>query len=169
LDPSGVLDQLEFNENMVVADFGSGSGGWTIPLAKKLKKGAIFAVDILPEPLSALESRAKIENIANIRSVKADAEDKNGIAVISAGSLDWVLMTNLLFQAEDKNQIFVEAKRVLKPGGKILVIEWRSDVVLGPVKKVSPEEVKRLASANGFTVEKDLAAGRYHYGIVLVK
>ena len=48
---------------MIAADFGCGSGGWAIPLAKKLEEGKVYAIDILEEPLSALRARAKLEKI----------------------------------------------------------------------------------------------------------
>ncbi|PIP24588.1 MAG: hypothetical protein COX33_01180, partial [Candidatus Nealsonbacteria bacterium CG23_combo_of_CG06-09_8_20_14_all_36_125] len=49
LNPSEVLKQLNLKKNMVAADFGSGSGGWAFPLAKKLEEGKVYAIDILEE------------------------------------------------------------------------------------------------------------------------
>jgi cyclopropane fatty-acyl-phospholipid synthase-like methyltransferase len=54
-----ILDEVDLSANTVVADFGCGSGGWVIPLAKLLVDGRVFAIDVLEEPLSALKSRAK--------------------------------------------------------------------------------------------------------------
>ena len=66
LDPKDVLKQLKLRKNITAVDFGSGSGGWAIPLAKKLEDGLVYAIDILKEPLSALEGRASLEKIENI-------------------------------------------------------------------------------------------------------
>jgi ubiquinone/menaquinone biosynthesis C-methylase UbiE len=58
LNPEKILEKLNLNKKIVAADFGCGSGGWTIPLAKKVKW--VFAIDIQEEPLSALRSRMKL-------------------------------------------------------------------------------------------------------------
>ena len=63
LNPEEVLDQLDLKVNMVAAEFGCGSGGFAIPLAKKLDEGLVYAIDIQESPLSALKSMALVENI----------------------------------------------------------------------------------------------------------
>ena len=76
VDPIKILNQVELKAEMMAADFGSGSGGWTIPLAKILEKGLVFAVDIQEEPLSALSGKAKLEHISNIKKIIANVEEK---------------------------------------------------------------------------------------------
>jgi len=84
--------------------------------------------------------------------------------------MDSVLMTNLLFECEDKKKVLEEGKRVLKPDGKILVVDWRKDNPLTPeVEWVSIEEVKKIAKELGFKIEKEFEAGIYHWGLILVK
>ena len=76
---------------------------------------------------------------------KVELIHQNG-SKLTDDSLDLVLITNLLFQVEDEKAVLVEAKRVLKPGGKILVVEWLADSSLGPKeKRVSANKVKQLA------------------------
>ena len=54
LNPQQIINNLSFlDPHMVACDIGSGSGGWTIPLAKKLDNGKVYAVDIKEEALSA--------------------------------------------------------------------------------------------------------------------
>ena len=152
---------------MVAADFGSGSGGWAIPLAKKLEEGKVYAIDILEEPLSALRAKTKLEKIFNIETIKSDVE--KGSKLFNE-SCDFVLMTNLLFQCEDKKKVIEEGKRVLKPGGKILVVDWKLDASLGPKEsRVSAEEVKKIAKELDLKLEKEFEAGSYHYGLVFLK
>ncbi len=152
---------------MIAADFGSGSGGWVIPLAKILEDGHVFAVDILEEPLSALRSKAKLEKLSNIDAIKADVE--KGTSLL-ADSCDLVLMTNLLFQAENKFGILAEGRRVLKSGGEILVVDWKPESSLGPKEgRVSTEEVKNLANNVNLKLEQEFSAGNYHYALVFKK
>ena len=167
LNPTEVLKQLPLRKNMVAADFGSGSGGWAIPLAKILEEGKVYAIDILEEPLSALRAKVKLEKIVNIETIKSDVEKG---AKLLKESCDLVLMTNLLFECEDKKIILEEGKRVLKKGAKLLIVDWKKDSPLGPEKgRVSVEEVKKLAEELNLKVEKEFEAGLYHWGLILVK
>jgi len=167
LNPNEVLNQLELSANMTAADFGSGSGGWAIPLAKRLEKGRVFAIDILEAPLSALKGKAALGKLSNIQTILADVE--KGTKLLD-GSCDLVLMTNLLFQVDDIGVVFQEALRVLRKGGKILAVDWKEDAPFGPKeKRVSPEEVKKTARELGSLVEKEFSAGSYHWGLILGK
>ena len=167
IDPEEVLKQLKLKKGMVAADFGCGSGGWALPLAKKLEEGKIYAIDILEEPLSALRAKIKLGKILNIEVIKSDVEKTSRL---HPESCDLVLMTNLLFQCQDKKSALEEGKRVLKPGGKILVVDWKEETPLGPKgERVSPEEVKALAKELNLKVEKEFEAGLYHWALILVK
>ncbi|XOB46807.1 MAG: class I SAM-dependent methyltransferase [Candidatus Nealsonbacteria bacterium] len=163
LNPSRVLDMLDLKESFVAADFGSGSGGWVIPLAKRLKQGKVYAIDILEEPLSALKSKIRLEKILNIETIKSDVERTSKLL---GNSCDLVLMTNLFFEVDDKKKVMEEGKRVLKKGGKLLVVDWKEDSPLGPGKKVSPEEIKKMAKETGLELEKEFSAGVYHWGLI---
>jgi ubiquinone/menaquinone biosynthesis C-methylase UbiE len=174
LNPNEVLEKLELRKNMVAADFGSGSGGWSIPLAKKLKEGRVYAIDILEEPLSALKSKARLERVFNIETKKADVEKSTRLI---SESCDLVLITNLLFESEEKEKVLEEAKRVLKKGGEILVVDWNPEIreeegkIIGPPKekRVSPEEIKKIAEKLDLKIKKEFKAGLYHWALILVK
>lgn len=167
LNPNEILSNLELREDMIAADFGSGSGGWVIPLAKRLEDGRVLAVDILDKPLAALKVKAQLANVSNIQTILADVEKTTEIA---EESCDLVLMANLFFQAEKKKDILTEGKRVLKKGGRILVVDWKKNASLGPKEgKVSPEELKELALDLNLRIEKEFEASPYHYAIILVK
>ena len=166
LNPNQVLGHLKLKSNMVAADFGSGSGGWVIPLAKILQSGSVYAIDILEEPLSALRSKVNLEKIGNVRTIRSNIENENG-STLHNSSVDSVLITNLLFQTRKKKEIFEEAKRILKSGGKILVVDWKEGSPQGPIEnRVSEKEVKEIAKNVGFDLEKEFEAGIYHYGLV---
>ena len=169
LSPREVLNHLQLEGDMIAADFGSGSGGWAIPLAKRLKFGKVYAIDILEEPLSALKNKAEIEKTFNIEIIRSNVEGKQG-SKLADSSCDLVLVTNLLFEAEDKKQILTEAKRVLKKGGKILVVDWLPEAPQGPKKgRVSAEKVKKIAEDLKLKLEKEFQAGVFHYGLVFTK
>ncbi|MDD5606800.1 MAG: class I SAM-dependent methyltransferase [Candidatus Pacebacteria bacterium] len=167
LNPEEILKNIKLRENMIAADFGCGSGGFTIPLAKYLKNGFVYAIDIQEEPLNVLKSRSL--DISNIRIHKADLEQP-GSSKIPDHSLDLVLLVNVLFQAEEPGIILQEIKRVLKPGADLLVIDWQENASQGPEgKRVSLEKAQNLAEEKGFKKEKDFEAGHYHYGLLMKK
>ncbi len=168
VDPNKVLDQLELRADMVAADFGCGSGGWAIPLARKLEDGKVIAVDVQESVLSALVSKEHLQGLDNIENILADVERE--IKGIVAESCDLVLVTDLLFQSEDQEAILIEAYRVLKKGGQVLVVEWTKESPLGPQQnKPSEYEVKQIAEKFGFKLVKNLKAGDYHFALVFKK
>ena len=54
INPEDVIGKLNLKDNMIAADFGCGSGGFTVPLARELDEGLVYGLDIQVEPLSAL-------------------------------------------------------------------------------------------------------------------
>lgn len=154
---------------MSAADFGSGSGGWTIPLAKILEDGIVYAIDILETPLSALRGKADLEKIRNIRIIRSNIENQKGSTLPDA-SVDHVLMTNLLFQCENKKNVLAEGKRVLKKGGRILVVDWAKDNPLTKeIEYVSFDEIKKIGKELDLKLEKEFEAGAFHQALIFKK
>ena len=167
LNPNEVLEQLKLKESMVAADFGCGSGGWALPLAKELEEGKVYAIDILEESLSALKAKIKLGKIFNIETIKSNVSQTSKLI---PESCDLVLMTNLLFECEDKKRVLEEGKRALKKGAKLLIVDWKLDAPLGPKEgRVSAKEVKALSEELNLKVEKEFEAGIYHWALILVK
>ena len=81
-------------------------------------------------------------------------------------------MSNVLFQAEDKGGLLREAFRILKTGGKMLLVDWKESFGgLGPNKEsVVPVDIARgMCERQGFVLKKDFDAGEHHYGFVMYK
>lgn len=169
LEPEKILSQIDLKNDWVAADFGSGAGGFTIPLAKKLFNGMVYAIDIQEEPLSALKGTAKSEGIVNIKTIIGDLEDPRG-SKLPDKTIDLVLVVNLLFQIENKEGVLREAKRVLKPKGKVLIIDWKKDSPFGPaLGRVAPEEIRKIAVKEGLIPKKEINAGQYHWALLFEK
>jgi len=166
LDPQKVLNELNIEKGFIAADFGCGSGGWVFPLAKMLENGKVYAIDILKEPLSALRSKMKAFKISNIEPVQADVEKSSKLI---SESCDLVLLTNLLFEVENIDKVLEEVKRVLKPKGQVLIIDWLDGSNLGPEKKISVNNIKQAVEKIGFQFKKEFKAGIYHWGLIITK
>ncbi len=170
LNPEQVLQKLDIKQNMLVAEFGCGSGKFAFVLARFLEEGNVFAIDIQQGPLSVLRATAKRQGIFNIRTICSDLERKNG-STLSLATLDLVLIPNLLFQVQDKQAIINEANRVLKQNGMLVIIDWDPDASLGPEKerKVSVKQIKEMAKQTGLSFEKTIDAGAFHYCLLFNK
>lgn len=161
-----IIKDLPIKEGMVVCDFGSGAGGWVIPISKKLSSGVVYAIDILDTAISALNSKIAAEKLFNIKPMLGNVE--KGVK-IKDGYVDLVLITNLLFQVDNIETVLREAYRILKPGGLILVVDWKKDAALGPAKKILTEDVKAVADKIGLKYEKIFNAGNFHWGLLFKK
>jgi len=169
LNPEKILDQLDLHSNMVAADFGCGAGNFSVPLAKRLEKGLVYALDVQTASLSALKGRCLAENINNIKVVRVDLEKPKGSS-LQDSLLDLVLVVNILFQSEQKNAIIGEAKRVLKRRGKLVVIDWIPGKARGIMEgAIAPDAVKKMAQEAGLKFEKEFDAGEFHYCLVFTK
>ncbi len=170
LNPETILEQLDIRDNMQVADFGSGRGYFSIPLAKIVPRGKVYALDVVREALEAVKGKAKIEKISNIETIHCNLEILNG-SKLTGDSVDLVVLANILFQSQKKSAILKEAKRVLKEDGQLVLIEWIVDSPLAPKKGwlISKEEAKQLAEAEGLRLDKELDIDSQHYGMVFKK
>ena len=168
--PEKILDQIEIREQMVAADFGCGHGFFSIPLAKRVPKGKVYALDVVKEALEAVQSRAELEKIDNIEIIQVNLENSGG-SKLKDDSIDIVLLRNILFQSQKKEAIIGEAKRVLKKNGRMAIIEWKTDSVMAPKEGwlIEKEMVKKLSESGGLGFEKELILDSHHYGLIFIK
>jgi ubiquinone/menaquinone biosynthesis C-methylase UbiE len=172
-DPSKIVEQFGLLPGMHVADFGAGSGFYTFASSKIVGgQGKVFAVDIQKDLLLKLKSEAKQKHLLNVEVVWADLE-KLGGSKFNDHSVDAVITANILFQLQEKEIFAQEIKRILKPNGRVLLIDWKDSFGgLGPhpMDLVSPEEAKIIFEKEGFKLERSVSdAGAHHYGLIFKK
>ncbi len=171
-DPVKNIDQCGIQAGMDIADFGSGSGFYTITASKSLMAtGHVYAIDIQKDLLTKLKNHASREGLYNIDVVWGDVEKPNGTK-LRDGSIDLVLMCTILFQIEDKKSAVKEAKRILKPGGRVLVVEWTDSFGgIGPQPNmiVRRDAVLDMFEGLGFHLDRDITTGPHHYGMIFKK
>ena len=157
---------------MVVVDFGCGSGHYTIAAAKRVgEKGRVYAIDIQRDLLQAVKSTAELNNLKNIEIIWADLDLAQG-SRLADNSVDFVIISNILFQSENRQQIAKEAFRILKDKGRVAVVEWaRENEKTGPPMKnrITKEETQNIFLEQGFKLEKEFQPGENHYGIIFKK
>lgn len=159
---------------MLVADFGAGSGHYSIEAAKIVRNsGKVYAIDVQKELLGKIKSLAGANDFSNIEIVWSDLEKEQG-SRLADDSVDAVIISNILFQTEKKEIMVKEASRILKKGGKVMVIEWDKDSVSGKAgpsldRRVSRNECENFFKNTGFNLQKEFPAGENHYGQIFIK
>ncbi len=168
-DPKNNLAQLGLLPGMMVADFGAGTGAYALPAAQAvLPDGKVYAIEIQKGLLAKLEREASNQHLSNLGFLWGDLETVGG-SKLPAAQMDLVIMSNLLFQLTGAYPVVLEAKRVLKPGGRVAVIDWTgSHGGLGPHpdKVLSSEAVQKIFTEAGFEFKRAFSAGDQHYGLM---
>ncbi len=171
-DPVKNVEQSGVHPGMEIADLGAGSGHYTLAIAKALlSTGKVYAIDINKDILIRLKNNAVKEKLYNIEVVWGDVDNIKGTKLRDY-SVDMVFACNILFQVENKLDFIKEIKRILKPGGKVVVIDWSDSFGgLGPkADHVVPKEfVLDNFENQGFHLEKEISAGAHHYGFIYKK
>ncbi|MFA6430306.1 MAG: methyltransferase domain-containing protein [Candidatus Paceibacterota bacterium] len=171
-DPEKNIKQFSLAEGSYVADFGSGSGFYSFAAAEAIGSGGrVYSLDIQKDLLEKIKREAQFRHLSNIEIIWADLEHVGGTK-LRESSIDSVILANILFQLENKEHVIMEIKRVLKRGGRVLVIDWLSSFGgLGPqAKDVLPKEkAQELFIKNGFSLEREMSAGAQHYGLIFRK
>ena len=172
INPDGILKMIGLKAGMQAAHFGCGNGYFTFSAARILgEMGRIWAIDVQKGILDQIKKEARLENLPNVQTVWSDLEIV-GATNIANQSLDIIFMINVLFQIKAKRSFFEEAKRLLKSGGSILVVDWRAEKTrFGPIleARVSLDELREVARDTGFAEKSTFEAGKYHYGALFVK
>lgn len=173
IDVNLLFSKAQIEEKMKVADLGCGSSGhFVFPCAKIVgKNGIIYAVDILRTALETVSKRARVENLANIKTIWSNLEIF-GATKIEAGILDAGLLINTLHQSRKRAEIIRESARLLKKNGKLIVVEWKNIAApFGPPpeERVKKEFVDNAAKKNGLRPDDEFEAGPFHYGLIYVK
>ena len=169
--PARNVNALGIEPGMKVADFGAGSGAYVNLIAEALAgSGTVYAVDIQKDLLRRIKNEAHRHGHTNVEILWGDLEQMGGSKLGSV--LDLVLISNLLFQVRDKDAILIEASRVLKPQGRVAIIDWSESFGgLGPTKEmvVTKEAAYEHARKAGLTFVKEFSAGAHHYGLIFRK
>ena len=171
-DPEQIITGLKLQPGMHVADLGAGSGFYTFAAARAVGvQGKVYAVDVLKDMLLKIRSDARDRRVANIEIVWGDMERVGGTK-LADGVLDAVVLANTLFQIEDKRAAIEEIKRILKPKGKLLLVDWSESFGgMGPTPDhiVIKEKARNLFEQAGFTFREEIPAGEHHYALIFSK
>ena len=166
-----ILDQLEINSKLGdIVEVGCGYGTFTLPVSQKIS-GTLYTFDIEKAMVEYLHEKLAGKENSNIQAEKRD------ILVHSTGlennSVDYIMLFNILHHREP-DLFFRECFRILKPGGKVGIIHWRSDIETprGPDLNIrpTPEKIVSWVDDDLFDViKRPFHIKPYHFGLMLSK
>lgn len=169
--PHSVLEKLHLRGDEKIIDVGAGSGAYSIEAAKMVPSGKVYATDINRDMLTKVVHEAQASGLSNVESIWADVEIARATK-LHDNYIDVAIMSNILFQLEDIEGALSEIYRIVRPGGKILVIDWSDSFGgMGPSSDavVTKERAKEILTKHHFVGFEEIEAGDHHYGYIMHK
>jgi ubiquinone/menaquinone biosynthesis C-methylase UbiE len=167
LDPFRVMSHCPVNPRDTVADIGCGPGYFTLPLAKYLIYGKVFALDASDEMIQACQERVNQARVGNVEVVKCEEYE----FPVEAGVADGLFISVTLHHPEDRVRFLTAAKEMLKPGGWCFIVEWqKKETESGPPQQVriTTEELRQIAKDSGFKFQSSLNLNSDYFVATLI-
>ena len=165
---SKLIQNMRIKSNDIIADIGAGSGYHTFKIASLTKNGLVYAVDIQPEMLMAIEKTKESGKIKNIETILGTEKS----ILLPSNSVDKVLMVDVYHEFNYPAEIIISIKKALKPNGELFLIEYRSEDSSVPIKeihKMSEKQAIKEMEAAGFKLKKNITNLPWQHCMVFVK
>lgn len=170
IDPDLFFAALALDPSSVLIDLGCGRGDYTIPIAERIGQGGkVFGIDAWQDGLDELKARSASRLLSNLTTLRADLNQ--GIP-LPDDAADVCLMATVLHDVLREgtgSMVLHEISRVLKPGGRFAVVEFRKagDGPGPPLSvRLAPEEVANILLPFGFVTGKPVDMGPYLYLVI---
>jgi len=153
--PDLLLAGLGLAPDDVVVDFGAGSGYLTVALARTIPDGRVLAVDIQPEMLDLVRSKAGALGLGNVETVLATPTDPR----LPEGAVDLVLMVDVYHELLWPVETMAGVVRSLAPRGRVVLVEYRADdpdVPIKPLHTMTEQQARREMEAAGLAFIENL-------------
>ena len=155
-EPDKALDAIGIEPGQTVADLGAGVGYMTWRMAKRVgPQGTVYGQDIQPYMLEQLQKNMRERGITNVKTVLGGLTDPK----LPAASLDLLLMVDVYHEFSEPQKMLRGIHEALKPGGRLVLIEYRGEdpsVPIRPEHKMTVKQVRAELEPEGFKFEKSL-------------
>jgi ubiquinone/menaquinone biosynthesis C-methylase UbiE len=137
--PEKMLDALKIPKGATVADVGAGVGYTSLRLARRVgPAGTVLATNLQPQMLKMLVENARVARVKNIRPIRCTATETG----LPDGQVDLVLMVDVYHECSDPEATLQSLRKALKPGGRLVLVEFRGEDPEVPIK---PEHMMTVA------------------------
>ena len=138
-DVSTLIKNMKIKTNETIADIGAGSGYHVFKMAPLAKNGLVYAVDIQPEMLEAIERKKRSKRVSNVETVLGSEKSIN----LPKNSLDKILLVDVYHEFSYPAEMVESIKNALKSNGQLFLIEYRGEDSSVPIKKIHKMTVKQ--------------------------
>jgi len=164
--PDLLIAGLALKPGMVVADIGAGTGYHARRIAALVgDSGRVHAVDAQPEMIALLTESIRKQSLRNITPVLASSTD----ARLPAASIDMAIMVDVYHEFEFPEEMMTSIVRALKPGGRVVFVEYRAEDPKVPIKqlhKMSEAQIRREAAAHPLVWERSIPGLPWQHALV---
>ena len=164
-----LLRELGLKPGMVVADIGAGTGYYARRMAPLVgSNGTVYAVDVQPEMIGMLRELAAKAGLANIKPVLGMVDDVK----LPEASLDLAIMVDVYHELEFPFEVIESLVRALKPGGRLVYVEYRAEDPKVPIKalhKMSEAQVRKEAAAHALVHQRTANTLPWQHVVVFAK
>ncbi|AQG80812.1 class I SAM-dependent methyltransferase [Spirosoma montaniterrae] len=149
-----LLNALSLKPTDVVADIGAGTGFFTFLMAPKVPQGRVLAVDIQPEMIEYLnegKAKRKLTNVTPVLGTEADPK-------LPTNSVDLAILIDAYHEFSYPREMMSRIATSLKPGGRIVLVEYRAEDPNVPIKelhKMSVAQATKEMKAIGLRLLKN--------------
>jgi arsenite methyltransferase len=153
--PDKVIAALNLHPGEIIADLGSGGGYFTFKLAKAVApSGKVYAVDVDKDMIELISTRLKEESGNNVETILATPTDPR----LPQTGVDLIFTVNTYHHIADRSAYFANARKYLRPGGRIAIIDLdRRAWLEGLLGHYTPSEtIKREMEQAGYTLQQQL-------------
>ncbi len=143
-----LIEALPLGEDSIVADIGAGTGYFSFPVALRVPRGKVLAVDIQPEMLAIIRDRIAAGAPSNVQPVLGTVQDP----MLPDAGVDLVLIVDSYHEFSHPREMSEAIARALKPGGLLVLIEYRAEDSSVPIKrlhKMSEAQARKEMNAAG--------------------
>ncbi len=144
--PSVVIDALNLRPTDTVADIGAGTGYFSFRIAPLVSEGKVLAVDIQPEMIDVIDFLTEDNKVNNVETILGSLNDPK----IPEDSINLALMVDVYHELEYPREIMKSIVKSLKPQGRVVLVEYRKENPLIPIKglhKMTQKQVKKEMEA----------------------
>jgi ubiquinone/menaquinone biosynthesis C-methylase UbiE len=149
-EPDRAVDILKLQKGATVADIGAGSGYVTERLSKKVgPMGRVYATDIQQGMIDLINKRIAKRKLTNVTPVLSTQDDPR----LPVEAIDLAIMVDVYHELSQPQLILRHIKASLKPGGRLVLVEYRKEdpnIPIRPEHKMSVAEAKLEVEAEGF-------------------
>ncbi|MGE3818323.1 MAG: class I SAM-dependent methyltransferase [Isosphaeraceae bacterium] len=168
--PEAMLDALKIPKGATVADVGAGVGYTSLRMARRVgPTGTVYATDVQPEMIRMLQANARGAGVEGIvKPILCTATDTK----LPEGRVDLALMVDVYHECSDPEAVLQGIRKALKPGGRLVLVEFRAedpDVPIKPEHKMTLKQARLEVEPQGFTFKESLEFLPWQHIIIFEK